>query len=51
MDEIESRLRDRAGNPSAARPEPSGDGGSKPASSVLPLPDAQVDQLIRQFKK
>jgi acetaldehyde dehydrogenase (acetylating) len=53
MDEIEARLRDRAGNPAPARP--SRDGGSaepsKPTSSVLPMPDAQIDRLVQQFKK
>ena len=55
MDEIEARLRDRAGNPAPAV-RPSGDGGGsveagKPSSSVLPMPDAQIDRLVQQFKK
>jgi acetaldehyde dehydrogenase (acetylating) len=61
MDEIEARLRDRAGNSPA--PSAGGDGSpakspappekpsEKSAASVLPMPDAQIDKLVRQFKK
>ncbi|MEM1056514.1 MAG: aldehyde dehydrogenase family protein [Bacteroidota bacterium] len=50
MDEIERRLLDRAGNP------PLGSSGSQPeaervAASTLAMPDAQVETLIRQFRK
>jgi acetaldehyde dehydrogenase (acetylating) len=56
MDEIEARLRDRAGNSPVPTASVGGDGSpakpqEKPSASVLPLPDAQVDRLIRQFKK
>ena len=51
MDEIERRLRDRAGN-AAPSHAPSGDGGAAgPRSSVLPMPDAQIDRLVQRFKK
>jgi len=55
MDEIEARLRDRAGNPAPAV-RPSGDGGgsveaAKSSASVLPMPDTQIDRLVKQFKK
>jgi acetaldehyde dehydrogenase (acetylating) len=51
MDEIEARLRDRAGNAAASAPAPSGDGGARPSSSVLPMPDAQIDRLVQRFRK
>lgn len=62
MDEIEARLLARAGNPSTTPQEASKTtNGSSPedktraksvvTSSTLPLPDAQIDRLIQQFKK
>ncbi|MDX1547358.1 MAG: aldehyde dehydrogenase family protein [Rhodothermales bacterium] len=57
MDTIEARLLARAGNPSAtppppsARPAPSSPLPPPAAASTLPLPDAQIEQLIRKFKK
>ena len=56
MDEIEARLVARAGNPS---PGPAGGGRQPggagrpeaPRSSTLPLPDAQVEALVRKFRK
>ncbi len=62
MDEIEARLLARAGNPASPSPA-SSNGGSHsapdpaasmptlPASTTLPLPDAQIEELIRRFKK
>jgi hypothetical protein len=54
MDEIEARLRDRAGNGTLAVSSglgaSSGDGG-RPSSSALPLPEAQIDRLVQRFKK
>ena len=57
MDEIEARLVARAGNPTVDRPAPApstpasaGKAGA-PASSVLPLPDPQIEALVRRFKK
>ncbi len=55
MDEIEARLRARAGNTSS--PRPAGDQPKPtPASgdvkaAALPMPDQQVEALIRKFKK
>jgi pimeloyl-ACP methyl ester carboxylesterase len=49
--EIGPRLGDRAGNATVSTPAPSGDGGSRPSSSVLPMPDAQIDRLVQRFKK
>lgn len=51
MEEVEERLRARAGNPavrvgSVAAPE--GDGAR---GAVLPLPEAEVERLIRRFRK
>ncbi len=51
MDEIEARLRDRAGNAPPSNPVLSGNGDFGPSSSVLPMPDAQVDRLIQRFRK
>ena len=56
MDEIEARLRDRAGNSPAPATSAGGDGGPlkpemKPSASVLPMPDAQIDKLVQRFKK
>ncbi len=53
MDEIEARLRDRAGNAAPSASAPTGDGGASepPRSSVLPMPDAQIDRLVQRFKK
>lgn len=50
MDEIEARLRDRAGSPAAA-PAAQKNGSRPPHASVLPLPDAQIDRLVQRFKK
>ena len=50
MDEIEARLRDRAGSPAAA-PSASSNGSRSTPSSVLPMPDAQIDRLVQRFKK
>jgi len=65
MDEIEARLVARAGNPpveNPTAPRPAGDAvrqsradaqptAAKPKASALPLPDAQIESLVRQFKK
>jgi acetaldehyde dehydrogenase (acetylating) len=65
MDEVEARLLARAGNAAPSprpserpaprpserpSPQPSGD-GPPTRSATLPLPDAQIDRLIRQFRK
>jgi acetaldehyde dehydrogenase (acetylating) len=58
MEEIEARLRDRAGNapapkgnaPAAKKPA-GGDGAPPPAAAVLPMADAQIETLIRKFRK
>ena len=60
MDEIEARLVARAGNPasgpeagaSTSRPAggPSGPAGGEARSSALPLPDAQIEALVRRFR-
>lgn len=54
MDEIEARLLARAGN-GGGKPD-GGDGvresgPARPAASVLPLPDAQIESLVRTFRK
>ena len=56
MDEIEARLRDRAGNSPVPPASAGGDGSparplEKPSASVLPMPDAQIDKLVQRFKK
>ena len=56
MDEIEARLRDRAGNAASSAAPAGGDGGPlkpemKPSASVLPMPDAQISKLVQRFKK
>ncbi|MBC15216.1 MAG: hypothetical protein CMM85_19875 [Rhodothermaceae bacterium] len=59
MDEIEARLVARAGNPTVDRPTPASSPAATsptataaaPASSVLPLPDPQIEALVRRFKK
>ena len=67
MDEIEARLVTRAGNRqvndsnparedagrSSSKPAPAADDArsSSASSSVLPLPDEQIQSLVRQFKK
>ena len=60
MDEIEARLLARAGNPASATPASSNGGAPSapaspsptlPASTTLPLPDAQIEELIQRFKK
>ena len=64
MDEIEARLVARAGNrqvggapPSADRPAPApsdapraGRGGEEARSGVLPLPEDEIDALVRRFR-
>ena len=57
MDEIEARLVARAGNPTADRPAPpssdaprAGRGGGEARSGVLPMPDDQIDALVRRFR-
>ena len=60
MDEIEARLLARAGNPvsplpvssnGGAAPDPVAPTPTLPASTTLPLPDAQIEELIQRFKK
>ncbi len=61
MDEIEARLVARAGNPTAngngtaprdAPSRPAGDGDRRRGGgSVLPLPEDQIQSLVRQFRK
>lgn len=60
MDEIEARLLARAGNPNGSRrgapppaapPPASSAARSAPAASALPLPDDQIEGLIRQFRR
>ena len=62
MDEIEARLLARAGNPASPSPASSNGGAHSapdpaaptptlPASTTLPLPDAQIEELIQRFKK
>ena len=53
MDEIEARLVARAGNPSSSTPGPvaPAERSQAPATSALPLPDAQIQSLVRQFRK
>ncbi len=46
MDEIERRLRARAGSPPTPRAP-----AAEPRSADLPLPDAEIDALIRRFRK
>lgn len=53
MDEIEARLVARAGNPpsEAPRAAPASASASAPAASTLPLPDPQIESLVRRFRK
>ena len=62
MDEIEARLLARAGNPASplpvssnggahSAPDPAAPTPTLPASTTLPLPDAQIEELIQRFKK
>lgn len=60
MDAIEARLRERAGNPSVsapsvpaavAKPETEKPVAPEPATTPLALPEAEIDALIRRFKK
>jgi acetaldehyde dehydrogenase (acetylating) len=62
MDVVEARLRERAGNAAAPEPPVGGEPAppaaappsvspSAPASSVLPLPEAEVEALIRRFRR
>lgn len=52
MEEVEARLRARAGNPPVAAPAPTAaPSSSKPARAALPLPDDQIEHLIRRFRK
>ncbi len=46
MEEIEARIRARAGNPPYPKKEQ-----SKVRSTTLPLPDEQIEALIRRFRK
>jgi len=52
MEEIEARLRARAGNaPVSASPERARREEGSPSASALPLPDAQIEALIRRHRK
>lgn len=60
MEAVEARLLARAGNPASEAPAPRAEAPAAPRrdtpaapveSSVLPLPDAQIEQLVRQFRK
>jgi acetaldehyde dehydrogenase (acetylating) len=53
MDVVEARLRERAGNPPTPARSPGGDEPPReaPKASALPLPEAEIEALIRRFRK